>query len=118
MFVDDTSCVNMFNLPVIAVLFPAPSGTNHIVAWGLIKNRTTQTLTRFFQFIFRYFPTINTFMCDRHFAQRRAISIVFGQDVNIFHCCVHVARNMKTHGIELHACHELLEDAVRADEGK
>ena len=36
-------------------------------------------------------------MCDRHFAQRRAISIVFGQDVNIFHCCVHVARNMKTH---------------------
>ena len=96
-FVDDTSCVNALNLPVIAVLFPAPSTTNHVVAWGFIKNRTTQTLARFFSFVFRFFPTINTFMCDRHFAQRRAISLVFGEGVNIFHCCVHVARNIKAH---------------------
>ena len=32
------SCVNALNLPVIAVLFPAPSTTNHVVAWRLSKN--------------------------------------------------------------------------------
>ena len=33
-------------------------------------------------------------MCDRHHAQRKAIAQVFGETVHIFHCCVHVARNM------------------------
>ena len=93
--VDDTSCVNTFHFPVITVLCPTPSGANHVLAWGIIRNRTTQTLQRFFSFVAGFFPNIGIFMCDRHFAQRRAISHVFGDDAHIFHCCVHVARNIK-----------------------
>ena len=34
-------------------------------------------------------------MCDRHFGQRRAIREVFGSGVSVFHCCVHIARNIR-----------------------
>ena len=72
--------------------FPGTFGDQSRRRLRLIKNRTSQTLARFFSFVSRYFPATNTFMCDRHFAQRRAISAVFGHDVYFFHCCVHVAR--------------------------
>ena len=35
-------------------------------------------------------------MCDRHYAQSKAIRAVFGDGVHIFHCCVHIARNIKS----------------------
>ena len=93
-YVDDTSCSNDFYLPVISVLCRDMSNTVHAVAWGVLKNRTTETFTRFFSFVARYFPSITTFMCDRHYAQRKAITIAFGDSVHIFHCCVHIARNI------------------------
>ena len=34
-------------------------------------------------------------MCDRHQVQRNAIVRVFGEHVNVVHCCVHVARNIQ-----------------------
>ena len=42
------------------------------------------------------FPSIKVFMCDRHFAQRKVIKEVFGESVSVFHCCVHMARNIKS----------------------
>ena len=93
-YVDDTSCSNDFYLPVISVLCRDMSNTVHSVAWGVLKNRTMETFTRFFSFVARHFPSITTFMCDRHYAQHKAITIVFGDSVNIFHCCVHIARNI------------------------
>ena len=56
----------------------------------MLKNRTTASFT----FLSKHVPTIRTFICDRHSAQSRAISDVFGASVNVFHCCVHVGRNI------------------------
>ena len=93
-YVDDTSCSNDFYLPVISVLCRDMTNTVHAVAWGVLKNRTTETFTRFFSFVARHFPSITTFMCDRHYAQRKSITLAFGDTVHIFHCCVHIARNI------------------------
>ena len=68
----------------------------HTLAWGVIQNRTTTTFRRFFHFVKASFPSIKVFMCDRHFAQRKAIKEVFGESVSVFHCCVHLARNIKS----------------------
>ena len=35
-------------------------------------------------------------MCDRHFAQRKAIRDVFGESASVFHCYVHLSRNIKS----------------------
>ena len=93
-YVDDTACSNAFSLPVVTVLCRDPSNTAHAAAWGILKNRTTETFVRFFSFLARFFPSITTFMCDRHHAQRKAIAQVFGETAHIFHCSVHVARNI------------------------
>ena len=95
-FVDDTSCANDFSLPVLCVLCRDASSALHVVAWAVLKNRTADTFVRFFTFLSKGFPTINIFMCDRHYAQARAIRRVFGDGVHVLHCCVHVARNIKT----------------------
>ena len=95
-YLDDTSCVNVFSLPIVCVLCRDASSQTHTVAWGVIQNRTTETFKRFFQFVKNSFPSIQTFMCDRHFGQRRAIREVFGSGVSVFHCCVHIARNIRT----------------------
>ena len=94
-FVDDTACTNMFHLPVMAVLCRDAADQTHALAWGLLKNRTTESFRRFFTFLFRHAPAIRTFMCDRHYAQRRAIEDVFGAGVSVFHCSIHVARNIR-----------------------
>ena len=94
-YLDDTSCANMFSLPLVCVLSRDASSNVHTLAWGVIKNRTTTTFRRFFDFVKNSFPTIATFMCDRHFGQRKAIRDVFGDSVSIFHCCVHIARNIR-----------------------
>ena len=67
----------------------------HTIASGMIKNWTTSTLRRFFQFVKRSFPMLKTFMCDRHAAQKRAIKDIFGETTAVLHCCVHLARNIK-----------------------
>ena len=95
-FVDDTSCTNSFMFPVIAVLCQDASKATHAVGWGIVRNRTTETFIQFFTFISTSFPRINAFMCDRHYAQSKAIRAVFGDGVHIFHCCVHIARNIKS----------------------
>ena len=96
-YVDDTACSNSFSLPVISVLCRDLSNTVHAAAWGILKNRTTETFVRFFSFLAKFFPLITTFMCDRHHAQRKAITQVFGQTAHVLHCCIHVARNIATH---------------------
>ena len=93
-YVDDTACSNTFGLPVISMLCRDSLNAIHAVAWGVLKNRTTEAFLRFFTFTAKFFPAITTFMCDRHHAQRKAISQVFGPTVHILHCCVHVGRNI------------------------
>ena len=89
-FVDDTSCSNDFSLPLVSMLCRDLSNTIHSVAWAVLKNRTTETFTRFFSFVARFFPSIESFMCDRHFAQQRGIVQAFGPAVHVFHCCVYL----------------------------
>ena len=91
-FVDDTSCSNDFGFPVMSVLCRDLTNAVHALGWGVLKNRTTESFVRFFSFLHRFFPSIEIFMCDRHFAQQRGITLAFGSGVHIFHCCVHVAR--------------------------
>ena len=95
-YLDDTSCTNSFCLPLMTILSRDASSRIHTIAWGIIKNRTTATFRRFFLFVKKTYPSLNVFMCDRHFAQRRAIKDVFGESVSVLHCCVHLARNMKS----------------------
>ena len=95
-YLDDTSCTNAFSLPLMAVLCRDAALRIHTLAWGIIQNRTTTTFRRFFLFLKASFPSIKVFMCDRHFAQSKAIKEVFGDTVSVFHCCVHLARNIKS----------------------
>ena len=92
-YVKDTSRTNQFSFPVISTLCRSECGSVHVVAWGFLKNRTTQSFRRFFSFLFKHYPGIRVFMCDRHHTQSRAIDEVFGDDVSILNYCVHIARN-------------------------
>ena len=94
-FIDDTSCANVFSLPLVSVLCRDHAQRVHSIAWGLVQNRTTATFGRFLRYVKNVFPSIQTFVCDRHFGQRKAIREVFGNGVSIFHCCVHIARNIR-----------------------
>ena len=78
-FMDDTSCTNTFGLPVVSILCRDASDTVHCVAWGLIKNRTTEAFVRFLMFVSRFYGGITTVVCDRHQAQRNAIVGVLGR---------------------------------------
>ena len=42
-FVDDTSCSNDFCLPLISLLCRDWSNAVHSLAWGVLKNRTTES---------------------------------------------------------------------------
>ena len=79
---------------MLTVLCRDAAGQTHALAWGLLKNRASESFRRFFMFLFGHCPTIRTFVCDCHHGQRRAILDVFGDGVHIFHCCIHVARNI------------------------
>ena len=59
-FMDDTSCTNTFGLPVASILCRDASDTVHCVAWGLIKNRTTEAFVRFLTFVSRFYGDITT----------------------------------------------------------
>ena len=83
---DDTSCTNEFGFPMVSILCRDDSVTVHCIAWGVIKNRTTDSFARFLTFVSKYFGDIKTFVCDRHYAQQKAIVQVFGQRVNVLHC--------------------------------
>ena len=95
-YIDDTSCANVFNFPVVSILCRDECKTLHCIAWGITKkNRTSGSFVRFLTFVSKYYGRIKTFVCDRHGAQRSAIVTVFGESVHIIHCCVHVARNIQ-----------------------
>ena len=59
---DDTSCTNEFAFPMVSILCRDDSDTVHCVAWGVIKNRTTDSFGRFFTFVAKYFRDIKTFV--------------------------------------------------------
>ena len=40
-FMDDTSCTNTFLYPLVSLLCRDQSNTVHVVAWSIVKNRTT-----------------------------------------------------------------------------
>ena len=46
-------------------------------------------------FASRFFGEIKTVVCDRHHAQRNTIVRVFGERVNVLHCCVRAAQNIQ-----------------------
>ena len=91
-YMDDTACTDMFGLPAVSVLCRDDSDTVHCIAWGLLRNRTTDSFTRFLTFMSKFHGDIKTVVCDRHIAQRNAIVRVFGQSIRVLHCCVHVTR--------------------------
>lgn len=62
---------------------------------GCDPEQNDNNIPALFPFVKNSFPTISTFMCDRHFGQRMAIRDVFGDGVSIFHYCVHIARNIR-----------------------
>ena len=95
-FIDDTSCANVFSLPLVTVLCRDPAQRVYAIAWGVVQNRTTASFGRFLGYVKSAFPSIQTFVCDRHFGQRKAIREVFGDGVSIFHCCVRIARNIRS----------------------
>ena len=94
-YIDDTSCTNVFNFPIVSILCRDECKTLHCIAWGMTKNRTSSSFVRFLTFVSKYYGGIKTFVCDRHSAQRNAIVTVFGESDHIIHCCVHVARNIQ-----------------------
>ena len=47
----------------------------------------------FLTFASRFYGDIKTVVCDRNHAQRKTIVRVFGERVNVLHCCVHAAQN-------------------------
>ena len=53
-FVDDTSSSNDFCLSLISLLCRDLSNAVHSLAWGVLKNRTTESFVRFFSFVQRF----------------------------------------------------------------
>ena len=94
-YVDDTACTNIFMLPVIVVLGRDCSNNVHVLSWGLLRNRTVESFERFFVFTARFFPGLTCFVCDRSISQKQALRRAFGCSVRIFHCVVHIGRNIK-----------------------
>ena len=56
-YIDDTSCTNVFNLPLVSILCRDDCGTLHCLAWGITKNRTTSSFVRFLTFVWKFFMT-------------------------------------------------------------
>ena len=50
-YLDNISCANVFSLPLVCVLSRDASSNVHTLAWGVIKNGTTTTFRRFFDFV-------------------------------------------------------------------
>ena len=71
-----------------------PPAQVHDVAWGFLRNRTTESFEQFFRFLFASHPDIHVFVSDRHYSQSLAITRVFGENVHVLSCCVHLARNI------------------------
>ena len=67
-FMDDTSCTNTFFFQLVSILCRDHSNTVHVVAWGIVKNRTTSSFVRFLSFISGFTSDIKTFICYRHSA--------------------------------------------------
>ena len=67
-FMDDTSCTNTFFFPLVSILCRDQSNTVHVVAWGIVKNRTTSSFVRFLSFVSGFTSDIKTFICYRHSA--------------------------------------------------
>ena len=54
-YIDDTSCTNVFNFPLVSIVCRDDCGTLHCLAWGITKNRTTSSFVRFLTFVSKYF---------------------------------------------------------------
>ena len=46
-YIDDTSCTNLFNLPLVSILCRDDCGTLHCVAWGITKKQDNKLLCPF-----------------------------------------------------------------------
>ena len=82
-------------LPVVVVLGRDCSDQVHVLTWGLVRNRTVESFERFFVFTAKFFPGLTSFMSDRSFSQKQALRRAFGLCVRVFHCMVHIGRNIK-----------------------
>ena len=54
-YIDDTSCTNVFNFPLVSIVCRDDCGTLHCLAWGITKNRTTSSFVRFLTFVWKFF---------------------------------------------------------------
>ena len=67
-YVDDTSCTNVFHFPSSPSSFAATRVMSTTSRGGSCENRTTESFEHFFRFLFASHPDIHVFVCDRHYA--------------------------------------------------
>ena len=93
--IDDTSINFQYKTPVEGVTLVTKDRLHITIAFAIIKNRTAQTFSSFFDYVKSFFPSISIILMDRHFGQFNAVKNIF-TDATIIFCCVHVSRNIET----------------------
>jgi hypothetical protein len=117
---DDTSCTNIFALPLILVVASDEHGLNQIVAYAITLNRTEKTFEHFLTWLKDHLPKTDkagnplrpVFIVDRHLGQAQALSIVF-PDSRIVFCCFHLTQNLAVMFGELSAVVTAFADLVK-----
>ena len=93
---DGTYCINNLGFPCYVFMVADGEGTGSVVAYALVKDETTTTLTSLLKEFNDLNPNvkIKTFIVDKDAAEIAAIKAVF-PDTNIILCRFHVSNNFK-----------------------
>jgi hypothetical protein len=117
---DDTSCTNVFALPLILVVGSDEHGLNQIVAFALTLNRTEKSFEHFLLWLKSRLPATDqdekplprAFVVDPHLGQFNALTMVFPESRIVF-CCFHLKQNLAVMFGELSPVLKLFDDFVK-----
>lgn len=93
---DDTTCINQFDFPLLTLSFEDYNKIRQILAFGFIPGRETKHFSNFLNDIKQFhIYNIRVFIVDRWRPQSKAIKTVFPESEIVF-CKIHLYRNIRT----------------------
>ena len=95
-FMDDTTCVDQYDFPLITICFEDYNKARQILAFSFIPGREKVHFKSFLQDVKNHIQrSIRVFIIDRWKSQVCAIAEVF-PDSNIVFCRIHIFRNIRS----------------------
>ena len=92
--VDDTSCTNKYNMPVLAMIVEDQNGRNQVLAFCVMESRQEFVFDRFFNRVKESVGQIRLFICDRNRTQKNSLLRIW-PNCKIIYCSVHIGRNLR-----------------------